>query len=135
VRGAVESLVRDQGVSGLSRVTQGGGAYPVTRSGYTFDRMPLNVYVNAPKRRLPELLSRMQTIGENSELAGRSKGGKISLSLSRGLVPFCLFSQVEVGQGEEARKEANRASLPGSSPVTRCPLSYSSDPPLGSLDA
>ena len=74
VRGAVESLVKDQGVTGLSRVAQGGGAYPVTRSGYTFDRMPLNVYVNAPKRRLPELLSRMQTIGENSELAGAIRG-------------------------------------------------------------
>jgi len=60
----------------------------------------LPVYVG---RRPPPLsLSRTR---ENSELAGRSKGGKISLSLSRGLVPFCLFSQVEVGQGEEARKK------------------------------
>lgn len=110
VRGAVESLVKDQGVTGLSRVAQGGGAYPVTRSGYTFDRMPLNVYVNAPKRRLPELLSRMQTIGENSELAGAIRG--------RGMydVGTAAFTRYSLASGKDVVSLGASEAPPSPSP-------------------
>jgi len=91
----------------------------------------LPVYVG---RRPPPPLS----LSHKGELGARGpKQGRqdLSLSLERSRSILPLLS----GRGWTGRRgkkeEANRASLPGSSPVTRCPLSYSSDPPLGSLDA
>ena len=80
----------------------------------------------------PLSLSHKGELGARGPKQGRQD---LSLSLERSRSILPLLS----GRGWTGRRgkkeEANRASLPGSSPVTRCPLSYSSDPPLGSLDA
>lgn len=82
----------------------------------------------------PPSLSLAQGRTRSSRAEARAaRSLSLSLERSRSILP--LLS----GRGWTGRRgkkeEANRASLPGSSPVTRCPLSYSSDPPLGSLDA